>query len=240
MNTAIRIGLTYTGSEAKHNNYVDWLKGNDNIEIIKLSAEDNNLELVKHVDALVLSGGIDTHPRYYGSDVLDYPNAPAIFNEARDEFEIAVFKLGQEKEIPTLCICRGMQLVNCLLGGDLIQDMGEANDLHRSSEADEKHDVIVLPNTLLSSIVHTRRDNANSAHHQCVDTLGDGLMVNAISEDGVVEGFEWQVKEHKPFLLGVQWHPERMYKLNIQDSTLSKNIREYFIRIVSENKLSKD
>ncbi len=239
MQTAIRIGLTYTGSEAKHNNYVEWLKGNDAVEIIKLSAEENNLQLMEELDALVMSGGIDTHPKYYGSDVTDYPNAPKAFNEARDEFETAVFHKGQELQLPTLCICRGMQLVNCILGGDLVQDMGEANDFHRSSESDEKHDVAILPNTLLYAITKKHRDDANSAHHQCVDTLGNGLMVNAMSDDGVVEGFEWKLKEGKPFLLGVQWHPERMYKLNLQHSTLSKNIREYFIDEITKHKSSK-
>lgn len=239
MQPAIRIGLTYTGSETKHNNYANWLKESDHIDIIKLSAEDNNLYLIDRLDALVMSGGIDTHPKYYGSNVTDYPNAPSAFNEARDEFETAAFYKGQELQLPTLCICRGMQLVNCILGGNLIQDMGEANDFHRSSESDEKHDVAILPNTLLYAITKRHRDDANSAHHQCVDTLGNGLMVNAMSDDGVVEGFEWKQKDGKSFLLGVQWHPERMYKLNLQHSTLSKNIREYFINEIKNRKAAK-
>lgn len=239
MQQRIRIGLTYTGSEAKHNNYVEWLKGTDAIEVIRLSAEDNNLGMLSQLDALVMSGGIDTHPRYYGSDVTDYPNAPSAFNELRDEFETAVFNKSQELNLPTLCICRGMQLVNCILGGDLIQDMGEANEYHRSTASDEKHDVAILPNTLLHSIVRKHRDDANSAHHQCVDTIGNGLMVNAMSDDGVVEGLEWKDKTGKAFFLAVQWHPERMYQLNIQHSTLSKNIRAYFIDAIRQSKTEK-
>lgn len=231
-----RIGLTYTGTEEKHNNYVNWLKGDDDIEIIRLSAADNNLHLVKEMDAIVLSGGVDTHPKNYGSNITDYPNAPGKFQEERDAFETAVFQLSQQQQLPVLAICRGMQLVNCILGGDLVQDIGPtANDLHRSDDRDEEHEVIILPGTALRKVTWKERDRANSAHHQCVGRLGDGLQVNAQSEDGIIEGYEWADKKDKPFLLGVQWHPERMYKLNIQSSTLSKNIREYFLEAVNSN-----
>lgn len=226
----LTIGLTYTGTEVKHNNYVKWIKGNEDIEVIKLSAELNNLEKVLEADALVLSGGIDTHPKHYGSTVTDYPNAPEKFNEERDEFEIAVFNLGRQQSLPTLAICRGMQLVNCISGGTLKQDIGEEkNKWHRNNDADKKHEVLITPGTLLSSITCAEKDIADSAHHQCVDHLGKGLMENARSQDGIIEGIEWIDKEDKAFFLGVQWHPERMYMQQIESSTLSKNIREHFI-----------
>lgn len=232
----IKIGLTYTGSQEKHLNYVNWLKGDDDIDIIQLSAADDNLHQVKELDALVLSGGVDTHPKNYGSSITDYPNAPGEFQEERDVFETAVFKLSQEQQLPVLAICRGMQLVNCILGGDLLQDIGpDANELHRSEGKDEQHDVLILPGTLLRRISGKERDVANSAHHQCVNRLGNGLMANTQSEDGIIEGYEWADKKGKPFLLGVQWHPERMYKLGIGSSTLSKNIREYFIEEIRKS-----
>lgn len=238
MQQIIRIGLTYTGTEEKHYNYVNWLKRDDQIEITRLSAADNNLDKVADMDAVVLSGGVDTHPKHYGSLVTDYPNAPAKFQEDRDEFEIAVFQKSQELQLPVLAICRGMQLINCMLGGDLVQDIGpDANELHRSDTTDEKHEVIILPETLLAEITQVAKDEANSAHHQCVHTLGKGLLANALSADGITEGYEWEEKSGKPFLLGVQWHPERMYKLGIEASTLSKNIREYFIDAVKKSSL---
>lgn len=240
MEHTITIGLTYTGTEEKHFNYVNWLTGQDHVEVVRLSAADKNLEAVTAMDAIVLSGGVDTHPKYYGSKTTDYANAPLHFQEDRDEFEIAVFKKSQELQLPVLAICRGMQLVNCILGGNLLQDIGlQANELHRSDTSDEKHEVIILPNTLLQEITHSSRDMANSAHHQCVNKLGAGLMTNAMSEDGITEGYEWADRSGKPFLLGVQWHPERMYKLDIAGSTLSANIREYFIGEVRKNMLSK-
>jgi len=240
MQQIIRIGLTYTGTEEKHHNYVNWLKGDDPIEIIRLSAADNNLDKLAELDAVVLSGGVDTHPKNYGCAVTDYPNAPAKFQEDRDEFEIAVFQKSQELQLPVLAICRGMQLINCVLGGDLVQDIGpEANELHRSDTTDEKHEVIILPGTLLADIAQVAKDEANSAHHQCVHLLGKGLQINALSADGITEGYEWEEKYGKPFLLGVQWHPERMYKLGLAASPLSKNIREYFIDAVTKNSLQR-
>ena len=233
----IKIGLTYTGTEEKHNKYVNWLKENDDIEIIKLAAEEKNLAIVAELDGIVLSGGIDTHPKHYGSTVTDYPNAPEEFNEARDEFEIAVFNSGQKQHLPTLAICRGMQLVNCILGGDLKQDLGEEkNKLHRNTEKGKKHEVIILPGTLLHSVTNKEKDIADSSHHQCINRLGTGLMENATSHDGITEGVEWADKDGKAFLLGVQWHPERMYMQHIESSSLSKNVREYFIDAVKKNR----
>ncbi len=235
MDTALKIGLTYTGSEKKHQNYVQWLKEKDDIEVIRLSAADDNISMMDQLDALVMSGGVDAHPAVYGSDTIDYPNAPASFQPERDSFETAVFNRALELKLPVLAICRGMQLVNCLLGGDLVQDIGpEGNDTHRSDDGDEQHEINIIPGTLLHTITQKDKDLANSAHHQCVNRLGKGLMINAVSEDGIIEGYEWEQKAGKPLLLGVQWHPERMYQQQIESSILSKNIREYFIATVME------
>jgi len=79
----------------------------------------------------------------------------------------------------------------------------------------------------------------NSAHHQCIEELGDGLMINCIAEDGTIEGTEWKEKSGKPFLLCVQWHPERMYKFHLQDTPLSKNIRTRFIEEIKKSMFAK-
>ncbi|HEY2720611.1 MAG TPA: gamma-glutamyl-gamma-aminobutyrate hydrolase family protein, partial [Chitinophagaceae bacterium] len=85
----MKIALTHTGSPEKNSFYVNWLRTSDDIEIISFSADANNLDEIGHCDALVLSGGIDIHPKYYGSDKTDYPHAPQQYKEHRDEFEIA-------------------------------------------------------------------------------------------------------------------------------------------------------
>jgi putative glutamine amidotransferase len=237
MSTTIKIGLTYTGSEHKHNNYVRWLKkDNPEIEIIKLSAADDNLELVQALDGIVISGGVDIHPGEYGSTVSDYANAPAAFDEARDQFEKAVYAISRQHNTPLLGVCRGMQLVNCILGGTLTHDMGdELNSIHRFDEKDQLHEIHIEPGSLLYNITGKEKELANSAHHQCIDRLGNELVINSTSGCGIIEGVEWADKSRKSFFLGVQWHPERMYQHGLDESPLSKNIRDTFLEAVKIN-----
>src|SRR5437879_3054043 len=128
----MRIGLTYTGSEKKHLNYVNWLKGNDSIEIVELSSAKNNLNELQNCDALVMSGGVDVHPSFYNNAELNYSGAED-FEMDRDQFEKDAFNLAQKNKLPVLGICRGMQLINCLLGGTLKQDLGELNSDRKST-----------------------------------------------------------------------------------------------------------
>lgn len=238
MDAKIKIGISNADSEAKYLNYARWIKGDDeNIEIIKLSAIENNAERVAEIDALVLTGGIDTHPKFYRSNNLMYDHAPKIFNESRDVFEIKLFEQAQQKKIAVLGICRGMQLVNCILGGDLVQDNGiNSNNIHKNDGKDKLHAIQIFANTFLNEITKTESSIANSAHHQSIHNLGKGLKVNAKSEDGIIEGLEWEDKTGKPFFLAVQWHPERMDQSELSESPLSKNIREYLLSDIKRNK----
>ncbi len=232
----IKIGVTYTGTDEKHSNYVRWLKGNEPIEIITLSPLHTDLESIKDFDGIVLSGGVDTHPKFYNSNITNYPNAPLHFHEKRDEFEIQVYEISQQKNIPLLAICRGMQLVNCILGGTLNQDIGStANAIHRFVEHDKAHGINIKPDSLLHDITGVARTMANSAHHQSVDIVGKGVFVNSYSDDGIVEGIEWIDKEDKSFFLGIQWHPERMYKFHLEDLPVAKNIRDRYIKEITKS-----
>ena len=234
--SVIKIGVTYTGTDEKHNNYLNWLTANQLVEITRLSTHDNNLNAVKTLDGIVLSGGLDMHPKYYGSQVTDYPNAPYSFDEKRDAFEIAVFELSRQRDLPVLGVCRGMQLVNCILGGTLIQDIGPiGNAIHKFDQHDKSHSVNIAPGTLLSEITAIDRSVINSAHHQCIDQLGKGLAINCTSDDGIIEGVEWDDYNNQPFFLGVQWHPERLYKLHLSESPLTKNLRDRFIEQVQKS-----
>ena len=241
----MKIGLTYTGFEHKHRNYLNWLKAPDSyrdgdIEIVTLSAEQNNAKELADCDGLVLSGGIDSDPVFYNG-AQDYPNKPETgWHTERDLFEKSLYKSALENSIPILAVCRGLQLVNVIHGGTLTQDLGNLNETHKAvEELDKEHTVNVCDDTLLSQIVHVESGKVNSAHHQSIEKLGEGLIINCKDTDGIIEGIEWKDKEGKPFLLCVQWHPERMYKLQLQDTPLSKNIRNRFIEEIKKSKTVK-
>jgi putative glutamine amidotransferase len=227
----IKIGVTVT--EARHENYPAWVKGNDeSIEIIELSWEQQNWDEIEDCDGIVLTGGVDVFPDFYDNQRKDYPNGPKEFNTQRDEFEMHVFETALNFNHPILAICRGLQLVNVALGGTLIQDLEEAgkNDHRRHGETDGKHEVKVVANSLLQNITGLNTGTINSAHHQGIAEIAEELMVNSFSPDLVAEGIEWGRKEGKPFLLGVQWHPERMP--DKETNPFSCNIRTRFLEAV--------
>ncbi|MCW3126247.1 MAG: peptidase [Bacteroidetes bacterium] len=224
----ITIGITH--SEARYENYPKWIKGDDaDIEIIELSAEHQNWDEIEDCDGILLTGGVDMHPQFYDSKERKYPFAPEEFNVARDEFEMHVFETALNLEHPILAICRGHQLVNVALGGNLIQDIAAANEIHKRGEEDKQHGITTEPGTLLREI-SGESGQINSAHHQAIKDLSEELMVNSHSPDGIVEGAEWLDKDDKPWLLTVQWHPERM--LDKETNPFSHNIREAFLKAV--------
>ena len=230
----ITIGITH--SEARYENYPKWIKGDDDsITIIELSAEHQNWDEIEDCDGILLTGGLDMHPQFYDSKVRDYPFAPKEFNVARDEFEMHVFETALNLEHPILAICRGHQLVNVALGGNLIQDIGEGNQIHKREEEDKTHTVTTEPGTLLQQI-SGNSGTINSAHHQAIHDLSEELIANSHSPDGVIEGAEWRDKEDKPWLLAVQWHPERM--ADKETNPFSANIREAFLKAVRGKSLS--
>ncbi len=234
----IKIGITYTGTDEKQLNYINWLGLTEDITIITLSDENSTPETIKLLDGIVLTGGVDVHPQNYNNDVTDYPNAPEKFNEIRDTFERELFEISQLHKIPLLAICRGMQLVNCILGGSLVQDIGIVSSaVHQFNKQDKAHGINIIAGTLLHAITGVARTIVNSAHHQAIDVLGKDLQINTVADDGIIEGIERINKEGHSFLLGIQWHPERMYKFNLSDAPAAKNIRAAFIAaIISNNK----
>lgn len=235
----MKIGLTRTENPEKQQYYIDWLKANEEIEVVTLSANDNNGNGLNDCDALVLSGGIDVHPKFYGGNT-NYLVNPKALNEKRDEFEIAAFQSAQENNIPVLGICRGMQLINVIHQGTLIQDLGKEN-LHETHNGnpDKSHHICISKDSLLHEITGEINAAINSAHNQAIDKLGAGLIINAKSDDGTIEGIERANMPGKPFLLGIQWHPERMFKFQLEDTPLSKSIRDRFISEIKKSTTNK-
>jgi putative glutamine amidotransferase len=226
-----RIGVTT--SDTNFQNYPNWISG-EGVEVVQLSYTEKNIQDFDSCDGFVLTGGIDVHPDFYQNDRVDYPNT-TVFNESRDLFEMQVFEYARQQNKPVLAICRGLQLVNIALGGNLIQDLQEngfAN--HRKGpDGDREHKIEVKPGTLLAQIAGVQQGFVNSAHHQGLDQIAEGLNVSAFSEDGVVEAIEYK-DANKPFLLAVQWHPERM-QIPASNLAFSQNIRSAFIDAMLKN-----
>lgn len=242
----MKIGLTYTGTDQKHENYIRWLQaGEKGIEVVRLEAGDGGS--IIGCDALVLSGGVDIYPGFYGGGV-DYPGAGG-WKPERDAFELEMLSSAIEKGIPVLGVCRGLQLINVGQRGTLVQDLGNAGDsVHQNAPDDKQHPVVVDAGTLLNEVVGndgSRREAAvgaegfrgmvNSAHHQAIDQLGQGLRANSRAEDGTIEGIEWAEPGGRPFLLAVQWHPERMFVNGVGDRVLWQAIRDRFISEIKKN-----
>jgi len=227
----MKIGLTYTGTDEKHDNYVRWLQQQSaDIEVVKLSVEGGD---IAECDALVLSGGVDIHPSFYDGEP-DYVSKPSGWREDRDNFEIAALRRAWEKGMPVLGVCRGLQLINVVCGGTLVQDLGvQGDETHQNNPADKQHGVTIEKDSLLFAI-SGKGGEANSAHHQAIARLGEGLRVSCRSDDGVIEGIEWSHPENRPFMLAVQWHPERMFTNGFQDRELYMNIRNRFIEEIKK------
>ncbi|RRA98604.1 gamma-glutamyl-gamma-aminobutyrate hydrolase family protein [Larkinella rosea] len=233
----MKLALTYTGHPHKHVNYCTWLQQHDQtIEIVTLSSENNNLDLLDACSGLVVSGGVDIAPTAYHMDA-NYAERPEVFEPERDAFETAAFYRAQQRQLPVLGICRGLQLINCILGGTLRQDLAAANVIHKAvvhpqthRQFDKVHGLHINPDTYLHQLTGHDRAVVNSAHHQCADVIADELMVTCFSDDGVPEGLEWKHKTNRPFLLCVQWHPERMYEFDLQQAPLSLGLRDLFIQ----------
>lgn len=167
-------------------------------------------ETLKHVDAVVLTGGADIDPRYQG-DEPDYSLLHAV-NPKRDEQEIMLVLLAVDRCLPLLGICRGIQTLAVALGGKVHQDLyagigGEllAHDQESVERHIATHGVELLGGSRLAGIFGAARLSVNTFHHQSVSAVPQGFVVNAVATDGVIEGFE--AADGSP-VIGVQWHPE--------------------------------
>jgi len=174
-------------------------------------------------DLLVLSGGEDVHPKYYGEDIK-YPDLVEI-NESRDRMELTLIGRALQRRRPVVGICRGIQILTVALGGRLYQDLGMEGfnaDMHKVKEGDAYHPVDFFEEF---RDVFGENGEVNSRHHQGIKDLPDDppdLTVMARSPDGLVEAF----RSDSLRVLAVQWHPER------HRSPLSDRLLEYIREFV--------
>jgi putative glutamine amidotransferase len=182
---------------------------------------ENVLELI---DGLILSGGGDVDPSTFSGGQHETVYS---VNPQRDAFELELAKCVMGRpELPLLGICRGMQVLNIALGGDLdlhIPDVHGETVVHRLPPREPTyHPVRLESGSLLESIYQQNEFPVCSWHHQAVRRLGAGLRPIAYATDGLIEGV---VHDEHPFVLGVQWHPE----MQVADDPLQRRLFEAFV-----------
>jgi len=190
--------------------YVRCITGAGGYPIVLPSLVDRCGEALDMVDGLLLIGGGDIEARHLGAE--NHPKAK-FFNPLRDEFELALIKMAAQRRVPMLGICRGMQIMNVALGGSLYQDIndeqGSSFDHQREKTPDEMvHAVSIASDSCLAAIMGSTQISVNSVHHQAIKETAPGLKAVAWSPDGVIEAAE--ACGAGGFMLGVQWHPERI------------------------------
>jgi len=207
--TGRRLGRTdkwpYSGAAALPYRYVEAVLRAGGTPVIVNDARDPK-ELLARVDALVLTGGPDVDPARYGE--TPNPNTYGV-DAADDDFECAVAEAALVRSVPTLAICRGIQILNVARGGTLYQHIADDPGVPPHGQPGvaggaRQHEVSLDSDSLLAEVMDATTITASCHHHQAIAQLGDGLRVVGRAHDGIVEALEID----GAFLLAVQWHPE--------------------------------
>lgn len=180
-------------------------------------------ELVAALDGLVLTGGADLNPLWYGEEPVE---ALQTVDPVRDLYELKLLKLAVDRNMPIVGICRGEQLINVAFGGTLYQDIPSQRPAHAIKHVQDlpavsaSHHLSVVPGSQLAAIAGTQPLAVNSLHHQAVKTVAPGFRAVAFASDSVIEAIEaWPDRP----ILGVQWHPESLVAAG--DTTMGKIFR---------------
>lgn len=165
-------------------------------------------QLFKHLDGLILSGGGDIDPFYWGEEPQE---GLGEVSPIRDRWELEACKYALKIGMPLLGICRGAQVLAIATGGRVCQDIKtiDKNSLLHMQTAPKQypsHSVDILKDSILEGIFQKSSIRVNSFHHQSIREVGKGIQICAKARDGLIEAIE----QRSPFVLGVQWHPELM------------------------------
>ena len=212
--------------------YLDGIAAAGGIPVVLPLTEDEQVlgQLANDVDGFLMTGGQDVSPALYGEERLDSCGETL---PVRDGMESRLFQLCLERDVPVLGICRGIQLMNVLLGGTLYQDLPSQRptqtEHHMSPPYDRPvHQVEICKGTPLFDLLQTERMDVNSYHHQAVRDKAPALQTMAVSEDGLIEAV---CLPERPFVWAVQWHPELSWRTDEK----SRRIFEAFVgRCASE------
>lgn len=176
-----------------------------------LSHDISHIEsFLSFIDGLLIPGGDeDINPKFYNQEIT---SSKVKVNDSRASFELLIAQRALDMNMPIFGICNGLQLLNVALGGTLIQHIpdvikhSEINHEQPPPKDKPSHAISVMEDTMLFEIAEGKREfDVNSTHHQAIDIPGKGVVVSAISPDGVIEAIE--VPNYN-FVIGVQWHSE--------------------------------
>ncbi|WMY10890.1 gamma-glutamyl-gamma-aminobutyrate hydrolase family protein [Paraburkholderia phenoliruptrix] len=184
------------------------------------------------VSGLVLTGGGDFPTSMYGAE--PHPAVARMIPE-RDQFEFALARAALDRDLPTFGICRGMQILNVIGGGTIyphtLDEVSDAIDHRDGTPMDENvHQLHVERGTRLWELCGKPQDAfpVNSFHHQAIKALAPNFIVSARADDGVVEAIE---ATNRPFVVGVQWHPEWMY----ENEPACRNLFDNFVKVCAQS-----
>ncbi len=207
------IGITTYGRDDKFYlppAYVDAVRSVGAVPVLLPPGEQQLPGMLEMVDGLILAGGGDIDPALYGGS-----GHPTIYltDQERDTFELTLTRLALERHIPTLGICRGLQVMTVASGGDLVPHVPDefgSEVLHRYDQHSPiSHPVRVASGSRLEAIMGTVELEIASHHHQAARSVPHGWRVAAHAPDGLIEALE---HEAHPWMIGLQWHPELNFR----------------------------
>lgn len=195
--------------------YSEAVRAAGGLPIILPPQEGTIDQILEIVDGLIFSGGADIDPTRYGDPEI-HPMTYDISDE-RDQFELDLLSAAVAQDVPVLCICRGIQVLNVALGGSLIQHIDDQVNSplrHRQHEVgimgtDSSHDVTFREGSLSAGVFEAANIPVNSLHHQSLAVPAERVQVEGMSSDGVIESVSVPGCR---FVLGLQWHPELLFK----------------------------
>ena len=219
-NNKVKVGVSWLGSVEETESNKDIkpfmeaieLAGGEPIYLNQIHNEEEAIQELSRIDALVMSGGEDINPAIYGEEKSPFCKK---INEPRDLSDCLLLSTAIKKDIPVLAVCRGMQLLNVLCGGTLYQDLPtehQTDITHRDPEGLQFvcHSITVDNNNLLADALGKPGNyEVNSWHHQGIKQVGNNLKVIARAKDGIVEAIQLTTAK---YIYGVQFHPERLVK----------------------------
>lgn len=188
--------------------YIDAVRRAGGVPFLLPPGEADWEAVLATVDGVLITGGADINPAEYGGDTAHPQLTTLDWERDKSELEL-VRRLANGRFLPTLAICRGMQVVNVALGGTLHEHVADVYpaDIHRGADGGWTVQTIdVQPSSLLAEVIQAERVASYTGNHQAVRVVAPGLRVSATAADGVIEAIE---HTGLPWLLGVQWHPEK-------------------------------